>query len=91
MGSAVEGKRPVGFYLEDFSRRLLNLHVSVPSLICPEGGDGELWGGGWCTYKLAICMRCLNIWDCLSCVCRHIGYLLHVDGNVSLMMFLSNR
>ena len=46
MGSAVEGKRPVGFYLEDFSRRLLNLHISVPSLICPEGGDGELCGGG---------------------------------------------
>ena len=45
MGSAVEGKRTLGFYLEDLSKCLLNLHVSVPSLICTEGGDGELGGG----------------------------------------------
>ena len=45
MGSAVEGKRTLGFYLEDLSKCLLNLHVSVPSLICTEGGDGESGGG----------------------------------------------
>lgn len=87
LGSTVEGERTLDFFLIGFWKHLLNLcMLQPPSLYALKSVMGWVQGD---RVQLPICMRHLEIQDCLFCVCSpfcgHIIHLLHVDGNGSLV------